>query len=449
MERYGKVKPIYLNNVERQQKLSSHKNVYSLHQGEVIPACHVQKSKQFVHKHKKGSLQETSSSSSSSSSSSTSTSESEEEYAQQVASRKSMSRHFQKHQQRLLQQSPPRKWYTMVNLEGLIHPTQVTAKLNSKCHILVIKAKQTLNNVPSKREEVLEQSEDVLPQSAGIEESSGKIVRVIPLPQSIYLHQIKVQITPNGQQIIVKAPFVLPGEESQVEEEEEQQTRYSSTWVPIPVTIKDTSVDALNYPQHLLPRRTAPFPSEYTQKEQRGMYYIPGKQWQTISLNKEQQQQQQQWELSCASNSSKLVRPEYIRDPVTGKLAMLVKVNIVGFLPEEVVVRVDQARGVLIVEANKKQEQPLVDRRETNQHQQQILEQGLPMKCIRREFVLPKWLDITHIGYRVLQDGLLTIKLPIIELNKDNKLQGLDEVDEEEQQQPQVKNLDWETPLSA
>jgi HSP20 family molecular chaperone IbpA len=446
MEEYGNVKPVYLDNVKRQQKLSSHKSVYPLYQGDVLPGCYAQKSKKIVHKHNRGKVMEISSSSSStssSSSSSTSSSESEEEYTQNVPSRKSKSRHFQMPQQCLLQQTLPSKWYTIVNLEGSIRPSQVTAKLNPKCHILVIKAKQTVKNALPKRKEVLKHSGDVVePQSAGADTPSGKIVRVIPLPQNIYLRQLKVQITPNGQQIMVKAPFVLSGEESQ---EEQQRSRYSSTWVPIRITVKDISVDALNYPQHSLPSRTAnewereaQFPKEYTQKEQHGMYYIPGKQWQTISSSINAQQQR---ETPRTSSSSKRTRPEYIRDPVTGKLAMLMKVNILGFLPEEIVVRVDQTRGILIVEANQKEEQP--------QQQQQVLEQGLPIKCLRREFVLPQWLDINHIGYRVLQDGLVIIKLPIIKLNKANKLQERDEVDVEGLEQRPEKNLDWETPLST
>jgi HSP20 family molecular chaperone IbpA len=341
-------------------------------------------------------------------------------------------------------------------LGGIIRPTQVTAKFNPKCHILVIKAKQNVTNkAPLRRaDETLEQ-EDTLSQQSGYKTALGNIVRVVPLPENIHLHLLKVQMTPNIHQIIVKAPFVLPGEELK-----QQQIRYSSKWVPINVTVKDSSMDVLSYHQPLGTTRTpyeldrtAAYQKGYPQEEQRAKYYIPGKQWQTISSNVEGQErylikQEEEQEDLQKTSISRLLRPEYIRDPVTGKLAMMIKVNTVGFLPEEVVVRVDQTQRILTVEAAKRQEdQPLGDRKEVSRKQQQVLEQGIPLKYFRREFVLPQWLDVTHIGYRVLQNGLLAIKLPIVKLSKANKSsKEFDEVDVEEHQ---VKNVDWETPLSA
>jgi HSP20 family molecular chaperone IbpA len=297
------------------------------------------------------------------------------------------------------QQSKPKMWFTVVNFEGFL-PKDVTAKLNPKLRILVIKAEKNVKNIAHRQE--LSKSKPM----------GGKLIQVILLPEDIHLKQFRVQMTPTGQ-VIMMAPFIIPGEHI-------QQQRYPSIWVPIRVTLKEKSV-----PDTKRGTMDSKTPTEYGRKQNKNVPRMP-----ELSLIQQQ------------TPIGKFFRPEWIRDSETGTLAMIVKVNTAYFRPEEVRVRVDQTKGRLIVEATKK------GSLETSKFdKEQLLEQGVATKYLLREFVLPKWLDMTHIVFRVLKNGLLIVKLPILK-NKESKLEEMLDMDVEEEEQ-QGKNVEWKKPKLA
>jgi HSP20 family molecular chaperone IbpA len=422
-------------------------------QGEFNPQCFLQNQRHFLSQFEDEDTSASGSSSSSSSSTSTDTdtdtdtttsssstttttsSESEEEYypRKMSASRRAMKRNlFQQHQQQRLVTASgalsgsgtPRKWFTVVNIPGFL-PKDVTAKLNPKCRILVIKAKQNAKTIPWKQQQC--------PRMMG-----SQVLEVIVLPENIHLQQIKVQMTQNGQ-LIVAAPFVLPNEQQRG-----QQTRYASTWIPIHVTLKDSSVDVLGKQLGGLGLSKRCQQSQYglhPMQQYTAAYSTPGKQYRPIQdFQHECFTQPQQQGLQQETSISKLFCPEYIRDTATGKVVMIYKVNTLGFLPKEVTVSVIQDKGFLVVEAIKKSLGSLKD-----VSKQQLLEQGVPVKYLCREFVLPEFLDIKNIGYYVMKNGLLLIKLPIVK-SQLNKLQELGNINVEEKQ---LKNINWERAMTV
>jgi hypothetical protein len=345
------------------------------------------------------------------------------------------------------QRTPTRHWFTVVELEGCFPPTQVTAKVNPQKHILVVKAKPHTGNVQPSVKNVA---------------ALGKMVRVIPLPQTIHLHQLKVQMTPDCRQIIAKAPFVLPGEDVQ----EQHQPRYlSSTWIPIPIAIKAVKLSTLPspYPHEWYTDTNTNININVNQKQRiqespasYGCYtpssatsFVP---YPTTTMNANQKSCKCCPTVKCLQHVMgnqgegvyypknrgtltlreaflpALFGPQYIRDPISGTLATIVKVNTIGYPPQDIIVRVNEVKRILIVETGLKR--PL---RGAEMSQQQ----PLPLKYFRREFVLPRWIDLTHIGYYVSSNGLLNIKLPIVK-GKEYKFEEL--VSELE---GELKNVLW------
>jgi HSP20 family molecular chaperone IbpA len=240
------------------------------------------------------------------------------------------------------------------------------------------------------------------------------LVRIIPLPENVHLEQLRVQLTPRGL-LVVKAPFLMPGVSVW---QQKQLHRFAPTWVPIRVTLKDCDLFQL---------QGGLFNKKCSEEYQ-------GQQWnkQTKKNIPEQDIFQHTTGLTTTTAVTNLLRPQFIRDEVTGKLAMHFKVNTMGFRPEEI--RVVAKDGVLIVEATTKRSTKSI---------KEITKLGLPVKYLHREFVLPQFVDEDHIAYRVLNNGILTIKLPILKTKQIN-MQTRNEADIEEQQM-----LDWQKPMCA
>jgi len=348
-------------------------------------------------------------SSSSSSSSSESSSDSEEELNTVMKPRIPS-----KYVGRRTQQQLPREWFTVVDLEGF-RPQDVTAKLNPKCRILVIKVKK--NNIRQQSEE------DVLQEGQTF---GKKLVRIIPLPENIHLEELRVKVTSSGE-LVVKAPFIARGEMQQY------QRNISSTWIPLKVTMKD--IFATQHQQHTKScyknkrcqhgeKKVYPFGLEQMTNE--GIVGCEGGLYQHHSTS---------------INTNNTLRTEYIRDEVTGKPTMLVKVNVIGFRPEEVRVRVVESKRVLIVEAIKRSSLTTL---EMPMQQQQHQQQGLTMKYFCREFFLPQFLDVTHIAFRVLKSGVLVIKLAMLKNLKETQLgQRRGGVEDLEEQCPRLNRNKW------
>jgi len=296
-------------------------------------------------------------------------------------------------QQQQMQQMP-REWFTVVDLEGF-RPQDVTAKLNPKCRILVIKVKK--DNI--RQQQQMEQLEE-RGQTFG-----KKLVRIIPLPENIHLEQLRVKVTTRGE-LVVKAPFIPRGEMQQ----KQHLRNISSTWIPLKVTIKGSNVFDTQH-QHT----KSCFRNKRCQ--QRGfdqMEEIVGGEGQEWNKMKRKLVKGDLYQHHSTSNTTTL-RTEYIRDEVTGKPAMLVKFNVVGFRPEEVRVRVVESKRVLIVEASTKRSHMTVQRQQ---------EEGLIVKYLLREFILPEFVDVKHVAFRVLKTGVLAIKLPLLKNMKETMWGG-------------------------
>jgi HSP20 family molecular chaperone IbpA len=383
-------------------------------QGLCRPDCFTQYPKHF--QQEECDFSETSSSSSSSS-------DSEEEFNPTVMTKRTtIPKTMWRRQQQL---ETPRVWFTIVDLEGFsLH--DVTVKLNPKCRVLVIKATNT---------KTLQQEEQMFVEEEDVEQQQtfgGKCVRVIPLPENVHLEQLRVQMTTRGQ-LVVKAPFLMPGESLW---QQKQLHRFTPTWVPIRVTLKNSTIKGLFNKTHYQCDINTVCPTGYPLMEEENMFPCQEQQWNKMNKNITGRGlfqtstgisqnlfpcQGQQWNkvnknitgrglFQTSTGISQFLRPQYIRDEVTGKLAMIINVNTVGFRPEEICVCVKE--GILIVEATK--------RSATATHIiSQIPKLGLPVKYLHREFILPQFLDVTHIAYRVLSNGIVTIKLPMLK-NKGN-----------------------------
>jgi len=322
-------------------------------------------------------------------------------------------RNKQQHQQQM-----PREWSTMIDLEGF-RPEDVTAKLNPKCRILVIKAKTN----PIRHQQQTEQlkEEDLVQQQRW---GGKKLVRIIPLPENIHLEKLRVKVPTRGE-LVVKAPFIPRAEFMQ--HQKQYQRNISSTWIPLEVIIKGTSNVFGTQHQHT---KTC-FKNKRCQRGQKNEERVfggEGHEWNTKKGKLVEGGLYQHHSTFINVNTTNTLRTEYIRDEVTGKPAMLVKVNVIGFLPEEVRVRVVESKRVLIVEATKRstttQEMPLPQE-----------ERGLTMKYLCREFFLPQFLDVSHIAFRVLKTGVLVIKLPMLKNMKetmfgDLRCRGVEDVEE-------------------
>jgi len=350
-----------------------------------------------------------SSSSSSSSSSSESSSDSEEELktVMKPKIRSSQFLYLTKQQQ----QMPLREWFTMVDLEGF-RPQDVTAKLNPQCRILVIKAKKDNLRQPQQMKQLEER------QSFG-----KKFVRIIPLPENIHLEQLRVKVTTRGE-LVVKAPFL-----SRREMQQKQHLRtISSTWIPLEVTIKGKGDLFDTQRQHT----KAGFKNRRCQMENEEI--VTGGEVGQQECNK-MKRKSFEGGLYQPHSTSTTLRTEYIRDEVTGKPVMLIKVNVIGFRSEEVRVRVVESKRVLIVEAIKQHEMPTMPQ-----------EQGLTMKYYCREFFLPEFVDVSHIAFRVLKTGVLAIKLPLLKNIKKETMLGVGQRrgEEDVEECPLLNRNKWE-----
>jgi len=247
-------------------------------------------------------------------------------------------------------------------------------------------------------------------------------VRIIPLPENIHLEQLRVKVTGRNE-LVVKAPFI-PREEMM--QQKQYQRGLPCTWIPLEVTIKRSSIFGTQQ------QNKKCFPHKCYQHGQKTIFPMENESvhgWQGQTEWNKLKRKIAEGGLFQHHSTSTTLRTEYIRDEETGKVAMLVKVNVIGFRPEEVRVRVVESKRVLIVEATKRSstlEMPM--------HHQQ--EQALTMKYLRREFILPQFLDVSHIAFRVLKTGVLAIKLPMLKNKQDTifrcERQGCDVQDVEE-----------------
>lgn len=336
------------------------------------------------------------------SSSSTSTSESEEETINFPKMKRMTKKNVGWRRHYLPQEvtSTCPEWFTMVDMEGC-YPQEVIAKVNTKNRVLLIKAKSC-----SKMNRNFRMTKEMLLQS-------GEVVRILPLPENIHIQKLRVKIFPTGE-VVVKAPF-LKSTESILRQK--QILRSLPLWVPIPVIRKETTFNTKRF-STMLRKPTSYYPLNriHTLGEEQGFY---GQDWTLSKLGKKTIPRGHFFPTTTNTTTyGNIFRPEVIRDEITGKLAMLIKVNTLGFLPEEVRVRVNDTENTLIVEAYNKSSVFTTGTWDITK--EELLQQGLPVKFLRREFILPQGcIDVNHISYRVKETtGLLVIKVPLLKTSE-------------------------------
>jgi NACalpha-BTF3-like transcription factor len=297
-------------------------------------------------------------------------------------------------------------------------------------------------------------------------QSKEKLLRGVPLPPNLRLQHLRVKVLPRGE-VVVKAPYLLPGElplsMSYQLAAEENSSLPMPNWIPVRVSWQLQQQDQLPLPSSAemrLARKGSswgkleeedPLPQHFHKQGKK--IQSTGGQW-FQEQNEEDQRSgsvQDRDETTGKRESSsslshlseeqkmsklleKMLRPQYLREEVNGEeqVSLVLKVNALGFSPEEVIVRVIKEESVLIVEAVKDQQKQKVEGE--SETKKQLEESGVAVKSLRREFVLSDDLDVSRIGIRKLQSGLVIITLPLVK-NKETKAKQ----QQQQQQQPKSK----------
>lgn len=301
----------------------------------------------------------------------------------------------------------PMEWLHVINLEeeGFSPEEQVkcSCKVDSSRRILLVKIKS----------------------------HNKKVQRVVPIEDNIHYENLRVLHQPHSNQLIITAPYTTKGFSRRVSEGEETQGRSEFSFGNPSSHFPSSS---RSYKQQQTPTGRGFFDSKFTT---------------TLKPSSSPKSQvENEKEMQKSKVLEKTFRPECIRDESSGQLCVLWLVNTLGFSQEEIQVQVDEKEKLLIVEANKDQQQ--LEQQQQQQQQQEkssLLEQikNLPMKSLRREFILPEWVDVNKIGFRVMQNGLLSVKLPLtssVQEELKNKEQS-----SEKGEQSQLYTRDWQKPL--
>jgi len=277
-------------------------------------------------------------------------------------------------------------------LKGL-RPQDVKAKVDTVNHVLLIKTKRALT------------------QKKMQFGNESQLVRVVPLPRNIVLEKLTVKFTPTGE-LIVKAPYIFRGQQMFPNKYQQKYQQGLKNLVPIHVSTKGNNIFGTQSKKQFYNFITIPV--------------LP------LKRNFQPQEQQEYFQGKHNVHQTTDVLPplttpvQYIRDEVTGKPALFITVNVLGFRPEDI--RVKLEKHVLIVEARCEKQLPF-------QTKQQL--KGLGMKYLRREYVLPKTLNIKKIAVRNLGNGILRIKLPITKQTTNQKQWNVQE---------QPMNMGWGKP---
>jgi len=201
----------------------------------------------------------------------------------------------------------------------------------------------------------------------GEQEKCLKMKRVIPLPEYVKPEELRVKFTPRGE-LIVKAPF-HQREDTMMPQERKQR----GGEITLPIFYKD--VIGKRQQEQLLPNGQ-------------------------VDMNKCSVQRY----LRLLKNSSfpNTLSTKCVRDESTGKWKIFFDINTVGFRREEVQVHFQEKERLLIVEA----------KHELRTEASQL--QGISFKTLRREFILPEFVDGKQMRYRVMNTGVLRIQLPCL-----------------------------------
>jgi HSP20 family molecular chaperone IbpA len=331
-------------------------------------------------------------------------------------------------------------------------------------------------------------------------QNKQKFLRGVPLPPNLRLHHLRVKVLPQGE-VMVKAPFLLPGEmplSMSFRMAQENSSLPMPSWIPVRVSWKQPSRDE-EVPLHfgseemrLVGERSGGWKrgeeedslGQHLRKEKKKKMQSTGGGWQEQECEGEDLLQRDERDseniterescsLSHSSEEEKMsklmenmLRPQHIREEVGGEeqVSIILQVNALGFSPEEIRVRVVKEKKLLIVEATKEQQQKKVEMVEGETAEKLLQEEsGVAVKYLRREFVLCDWVDVSKVGVRVLPGGLVNIKLPLVKSKQQPKLKpqpqkvkknkdshrgdcGMDDVYTEGRQRQQSVG-DWEKPM--
>lgn len=259
-----------------------------------------------------------------------------------------------------------RKWIHVVELDGIPSGDHhaITAKANVKEHVLVIKCRECTSTRGTR---------------------GGKCVKVLPLPETICVEELKVKVLPRGK-LVLTAPFLNPRDYSRTMRENWTKM---PTWIPIPVIYKR---------------------DELFNVEEKDMF--PGGRgfhWHRIPSHRGLMQLVSN--ILDTAEIEKVVGADFVKDESTGKTCMIMKVNTIGFSAENIRVQINENERILLVEAKNEKAETM-----KNEEILEELSNGLPVKSLRREFILPeKIVDLSNIGFCVLKNGFLVVKVPLTE----------------------------------
>jgi len=271
----------------------------------------------------------------------------------------------------------PRKWMKIVNVQNF-RPEELKVILDTEERTVKILTKR--NNNKKLR--------------CG-QETRVKLIREISVPMSVHMRNLIVVITPRGL-LVLKAPYKTSFQSQQWEE----TTRKPFGLINIPIEQLNTPFTSTTgvygkqrrcHHRQTLPRQFTPFEvnkcgiEEYLRIVKKAFY-------------------------------PKHVIPRCVIDEKTGKPILIIdikvntttpfKTTMPGINQEEVKVFVQEKKHLLIVKLPQQPQMEEEDEEECMCNTQ--------MKPLTKVVVLPKWLAIERLRFRVLNNGILRIQVPLL-----------------------------------
>jgi virulence-associated protein VagC len=323
------------------------------------------------------------------------------------------------------QQQQQQPWFTVVPV-GVYRPEEVRVKLNPLCHLLVIKTVPSMQRTPLFR---------------GV---NKPIHQIITLPKTINFDKVRVQLNQRGELLVI-APFKsTQGRQSFGQMQQGQNTfvppyfqEKNLQWTEVPITTYQLiSRSVLNKPRQ---QQSSFYPYQGESDSTTTTTSTDSDASTTTTDTETESDTESESESESGSGSGSGSENEY-EGGISGRIPMnqvlvqkyvsllkkiffpnivtvkfvplettksqqsqqmqfVIEVKFVDFRSEEIQVRLQ--KNMLIVEAKRTC----------------LLQKPLSINAVkyaRREFMIPKWLDVNHLVYRVLPNGVLCFKVPLL-----------------------------------
>jgi virulence-associated protein VagC len=318
-----------------------------------------------------------------------------------------------------------RPWFTIVPL-GVYRPEEVTVKLNPVCHLLVIKTVPSMQRTPLFRGVI------------------KPVKQIITLPKTLQLKKLKVKLNQRGELLVI-APFKYTQGRQSFEQQEQIQNTFvppyfqeeKLQWTTLPITTYQLSARNVFGKQDQQQSSFYPYQGESDTSSTTTSTSTDSDETTTStdtetdtdtdteseSENEEYYSSNVQMYKVFAQKYVSLLKKIFSPNIVIAKIVpvettkyatsqrqhqqmqLIFEIKFVHFRSEEIKVRLhDTKPSMLIVEGKK-----------TCQLQEPVYINAV--KYARREFMVPKWLDVNYLFYRVLPNGVLRIKVPFLTKN--------------------------------